>query len=223
MKNFFFLFAFFTTTTLFAQPAAFEKLVSENLSQITQNTTTDQWQTLNQSFSAIAQQHPEKWLAHYYAAYANMQLAGTYEDQTLPIVATHLNQAQAALDKTIELAPNQSEVLVLQGFIYVARIWESPFLNGGRYGRKVSKLFQQAIEIEPNNPRAYYLKGLLTFHTPRFVGGGATAAKPWLITAKEKFEAFNFDSDIMPYWGALENEQLLGECGGSDTETAGQK
>jgi len=223
MKNFFFLLAFFATTTLFAQSTEFEKLVSKNLSQITENTTTDQWQTLSQSFDAIAQQHPDKWLANYYTAYAYMQLAGTYEDQTLPIVATHLDQAQAAMDKVIKIASTQSEVLVLQGFIYLARIWESPFLNGGRYGRKVSKLFQQAIDIEPANPRAYYLKGLLTFHTPRFVGGGAAAAQPWLTTAQEKFEAFNFDSAIMPYWGAMENQQLLTACEGNGAETTGQK
>lgn len=223
MKNLFLLLSFFATTTLFAQSAEFEQLLSKNLSQITENTTAEQWQTLSQSFVAIAEKHPDEWLANYYTAYAYMQLAGTYEDQTLPIVASNLDQAQLAMDKTIELAPTQSEVLVLQGFIYVARIWESPFLNGGRYGRKISKLFQQAIDIDPENPRAYYLKGLLTFHTPRFVGGGAAAAKPWLITAQEKFEAFNFESEILPYWGALEAQQLLVECGGEDNGTAGQK
>lgn len=45
-------------------------------------------------------------------------------------------------------------------------------MNGGLYGRKISKLFKQTIELDPENPRAYYLKGLLTYHTPRFVGGG---------------------------------------------------
>ncbi len=144
-----------------------------------------------------------------------MQLAGTYEDQTLPIVAQHLDKAQAAIDKAKELAPNNAEILILQGFIYVARIWESPFLNGGLYGRKISKLFQQAIEMDPENPRAYYLKGLLTYHTPRFVGGGKERAKPWLETANEKFDTFNVESAILPYWGVSENQALLLSCGGA--------
>ena len=214
MKNLLLLLSFFIATTQSAQTTDISTAIGENLSQISANTNQIEWQTLSQSFDKIASQNSEEWLANYYAAYSYMKLAGTYKDQTLPIVAEHLDKAQAIIDKAIKLAPENAEVIVLQGFIYIARIWESPFMNGGLYGRKISKLFKQAIEIDPENSRAYYLKGLLTFHTPRFVGGGKEKAKPWLVTATKKFEAFNFESDTMPYWGAEENALLLGECGG---------
>ena len=168
MKNLCLLLSFLATTTLFAQSTNFEQAIEQQLSQISVNTSQENWQTIRQSFAEIAVKHPNQWITNYYTAYAYMQLAGTYEDQTLPIVAEHLDKAQAALDKTNALMPNHSEVLVLQGFIYIARIWESPFMNGGLYGRKISKLFKAAIEIDPENPRAYYLKGLLTYHTPSF-------------------------------------------------------
>ena len=161
MKNLFFLLSFFLTTTLLAQSTDFEKRIETQLTQIPTNATTEDWQTISQSFAKIARSHSDKWLPNYYTAYAYAQLAGTYEDQTLLIVAQHLDKAQAAIDKAKELVPNHSEVLVLQGFIYIARIWESPFLNGGLYGRKISKLYKEAIEIDPGNPRAYYLKGRL--------------------------------------------------------------
>lgn len=125
-----------------------------------------------------------------------------------------MDKAQIALDEAKTFALNHAKILALQGFIYVARIWENPFMNGGLYGRKISKLFIQAIELDRENPRAYYLKGLLTYHTPRFVGGGKERAKPWLVTAQEKFDRFNYVSTILPYWGAKENEVLLAYCGG---------
>ena len=223
MKNLCLLLAFFATTTLLAQSTNFEQTIEQQLNQINATTTQQDWQLISQSFSEIATTHPKKWLTHYYTAYTYMQLAGTYEDQTLAIVAEHLNMAQVAIDKANELAPNHSEIVVLQGFIYIARIWESPFLNGGLYGRKISKLFKQAIEIDPENPRAYYLKGVLTYHTPRFVGGGQESAKPWLAKAQEKFEAFNMESAILPAWGATENQALLLECGGSVKEHASRQ
>lgn len=218
MKNLYLLLSFLTTTTLFAQSTNFEQTIKQQLSQINATTPQQDWQLISQSFSEMAIIHPKQWLPHYYTAYTYMQLAGTYEDQTLAIVAEHLNMAQVAIDKANELAPNHSEIVVLQGFIYIARIWESPFLNGGLYGRKISKLFKLAIEIDSENPRAYYLKGVLTYHTPRFVGGGKESAKPWLEKAQEKFEAFNMESAIFPYWGAAENQALLLECGGSVKE-----
>lgn len=214
MKNICLILSFLATTTLFAQSTNLEQTIEQQLSYITAATSQEDWQSISQSFSEIAEVYPNQWLTNYYAAYANMQLAGTYEDQALPIVAEYLDKAQSALDKANELVPNHSEVMILQGFIYIARIWESPFINGGLYGRKISKLFKEAIEIDPENPRAYYLKGLLTYHTPRFVGGGKERAKPWLMTAQEKFKGFNFESTILPYWGAMENQALLIECGG---------
>ena len=70
-----------------------------------------------------------------------------------------------------------------------------------------------AVELDPHNPRAYYLKGLLTFHTPRFVGGGKAKAKPWLQRAAEAFDNFNFTSAVAPAWGVKKNAELLRKCG----------
>jgi len=220
MKHLYFLLSLLSTLPLFAQPTTFEPVIEQQLSQITITSTQQDWLLISQSFSEIATTHPEKWLAHYYTAYAYMNLASTYKDQTLPIVAKHLDMAQSAIDNAKELAPDNSEILVLQGFIFIARIWESPFLNGGLYGRKISQLFKQAIEIAPENPRAYYLKGMLTYHTPRFVGGGKEKAKPWLKKAQEIFEIFNAESTILPYWGGIDNQALLIECGGNVNDDA---
>lgn len=214
MKNCYVLLFLLATTTLFAQSADYKKLLEQRLTEITPTATQEDWLTYSQNFYKISKQHPDNWLTNYYTAYAFMQLAGTYEDQSLPTVVAYLDKAQAAIDKANTLAPNHAEVLVLQGFIYVARIWESPFMNGGLYGRKISKLFKQAIEIDPENPRAYYLKGLLTYHTPRFVGGGKERAKPWLVTAQAQYDDFNYESEILPYWGAKGNEELLATCEG---------
>lgn len=214
MKNLLFLLSFVCSTSLIAQPNTFEQSIKSQLNQISIASTTEDWLNLSLNLSKIAKNHPKQWLANYYTAYAYMQLASTYEDQTLPEVATHLDQAQIALDKAKHIKQNHSELMVLQGFIYMGRIWESPFLNGGLYGRKISQLFKQAIELNATNPRAYYLKGLLTYHTPRFVGGGKDRAKPWLVTAQEKFGLFEMQTTISPNWGIKANQALLLECGG---------
>lgn len=108
MKNFCILLFLFILTCLLGQSTDVEQLLEQQLSQITPISNQGDWLNHSQNFEQITPQHPDNWLANYYVAFAYMQLASTYEDQTLPIVTTHLDKAQTAISKTKVLAPNHS-------------------------------------------------------------------------------------------------------------------
>ena len=104
MKQLLTLLSFLAINSLFSQSATFEQILAKELNRIAVESTTKDWHLISKNFHQVATNHPEEWLVHYYTAYAYMQLAGTYEDQTLTIVAEHLDKAQAALVKAEELS-----------------------------------------------------------------------------------------------------------------------
>ncbi len=71
---------------------------------------------------------------------------------------------------------------------------------------KMNESLDKAIQLNPDNPRVYFLRATMTFHMPEAYGGGAAKALPLFKTATEKFAAFESKTDISPNWGKEGNE-----------------
>lgn len=80
---------------------------------------------------------------------------------------------------------------------------------GPIYYQDVNIALEKASELNPENPRAAYLEGMMALNMPEFMGGGAEAASPLFQDAEKKFEAFETDDPLWPDWGAdLVREEL---------------
>ena len=160
-------------------------------------------------FARIAKVESSEWLPNYYEAYSYMRMAiGTMEKDPSKIDA-FLDQAQAAIDIAKTIAGGESEVFALQGYIYQGRIWPNPQQRGAEYTQKCYEALGAAMQINPANPRPYFIIGQNTFFMPEFWGGGVKNAMPLLSEAKEKFTTFKPESPLHPNWGADRNAQLL--------------
>ena len=73
----------------------------------------------------------------------------------------------------------------------------------------MNKSLDKALELNPDNPRVYYLRATMTFHTPEAYGGGAAKALPLFQAADEKFRIFKPKTDISPNWGKEMNDVEL--------------
>lgn len=195
---------------LFAQSEKYTKAMEKALAQLDTTKTLDGWQKSANTFERIAMNEKGEWLPAYYNAYCNMMLAlQNMQLQKMDVCTAHLDKAQAALDAAIALAPQESEVITLQGFIYQGRIWENPMVKGAEYSPKVQQALQTAIGINNENPRPYYLMGQQLLFTPDFYGGGAKAALPWLEKAEAKFANYKPASNLHPNWGKESNNYML--------------
>ncbi len=173
--------------------------------------TITEFQTLADNFEQISQAESDKWHPLYYAAYCyiNMSFINKLNDDRIK----YLNKAQSFVDKAIEIYPDESELFVLQGFIYEARIQTDPVNKGKEYSENATKALEQAIEFNPENPRAYYLLGLNILHTPKQYGGGKEAACPYLSKANNKFKTDIPGNVLSPTWGGEENNrQYVKNC-----------
>lgn len=200
------LFTLFILTTN-AQSEKYEQAMSKALEKLNQATTNDDFITAANTFERISMNEKNEWLPLYYSAYANIVVCYVNPDkeQTDAI----LDKAQNFIDQAFKVAPKELELFVLQAFLYPARITVDPMGRGVEYMGKMNQALDEAIRLNPENPRSYYLRAITTLNMPEAFGGGAALAKPIFETAKEKFDKFRPETTLSPNWGKEQNEQEL--------------
>lgn len=159
------------------------------------------------TFERISQMEKTEWLPLYYAAHCYIIVS--FMEQEVTKKDAILDKAQLFLDKAFQLAPDESELFALQAFLYPSRITVDPMGRGMEYMGKMNQALDDAIRLNPENPRSYYLRAVTILNMPESFGGGATAALPIFEVAKQKFENFKPKSSIAPNWGKEQNEQEM--------------
>ncbi|MCC6412543.1 MAG: hypothetical protein IT270_12840 [Saprospiraceae bacterium] len=164
------------------------------------------------TFNRIAAAEPEQWLPGYYASY-NMLIAGFIaSEKDMAKAQGYMDEAQKLLNQTtsrVKQIEDMSEIATLQAYIYTGKVIEDPMTLGQQLSPKVFQELGKAIGMNPNNPRAHYIKGMYTFNMPDFYGGGAANAKPILEKAKALYDAQPAAMTLNPTWGKEQNEELL--------------
>lgn len=213
MKNLIIVLVFtFTSFSLFAQSEKYISAMQDNLSKVSYNASPDELMQIGNTFERIGAAEKEEWLPSYYASLMYMYVAQkSMKDSDKLSMA--VDKAWENIEKTEAISGEHDEVLALKAYVYFGYIWKNPMINGARYSKKAYSLLEKAMELNPNNPRPYYLKGQNTFYTPSMWGGGAENAKPLLLTAKEKFDTFEKTDALMPQWGEEGNNYMLKQVG----------
>lgn len=186
---------------------AYHEAMSQSIDKLFKATIVAEYiETANQ-FERIARIEKEEWLPLYYASYAYIMISYQEPDNTKK--DAYLDQAQKFLDQAMILEPSESELHMLQGFLYPSRITIDPMTRGMEYMNKMNASLDKALQLNPDNPRVYFLRGTMTYHMPEAYGGGAANALPLLKSAQEKFSVFKPQTDLSPNWGKEGNEADL--------------
>jgi hypothetical protein len=96
--------------------------------------------------------------------------------------------------------------------LHQARISVDFMARGMKYSQMAQEVLNQALALDPENPRAYYLLGMNLYSTPKMFGGGPQVALPLFQKAQGKFETFVLKNDLMPGWGSDRNLAMISEC-----------
>jgi tetratricopeptide (TPR) repeat protein len=200
----------FLTLSSYGQDSIYFNSMNDALYSLNNIKSLEDFNNVANIFQRIAEAEKDKWLPYYYAGYIYIILG--FKQQESVKCDQYLDMAQDNIDKAMELAPDESEVHTLQGFIYQARIMADPQSRGKTYSQKAAQALEKAIELNDNNPRPYYLMGSNLYYTPEAYGGGLAAACSLLEIAREKYESFTPVDSISPNWGEEYNSQLLEKC-----------
>ena len=79
------------------------------------------------------------------------------------------------------------------------------------FGQQAGTYLQQAMQLNANNPRIYYLQGMSLFGTPEQFGGGKAVAKPLFQKAVDLGKAEQV-KPLYPHWGLEMSVPMLAAC-----------
>ena len=163
--------------------------------------------------SLIANKFKDQWSANYYACYSLTVLS--YVEKEAKKKDAYLDEAEVYLSKAFsEFKTEYDEFYVLKAMLANARLAVQPALRYKKYGDLFNENTEKAMSLNPGNPRIYYLKGNSLFYTPKMFGGGAKNALTQFEKAETLFKNESKDDIYKPYWGEIQNNQMIEKCKG---------
>lgn len=197
-------------TTINAQNTKLENALLKNLKQMEEAKSSEDFQNIANGLERIAEAEKGEWLAQYYAGYINLitgmqQEANAKKDE-------YYDRALSYINKADELSPDNSEICVLKSWALGVKIGIDPMNRGQQLGMEAGMLTAKAIELNPENPRAHFMKGQSAMYTPEQYGGGKNIALRYLENAVAKYKTFKPSSPAMPFWGEKQANEALEKC-----------
>ena len=161
-------------------------------------------------FERIASAEKDNWLPNYYVALVNTTTAFTIKDKTQ--ITALLAKAQESLDKELDKNSSNSELLVLQALINTAWIVADPMTNGMKLSAKTVEIYNKAIAIDPNNPRAVFGKAEFEIGGAKYFGSDTKPMCAQIDKAIELFSTFKPETPFHPKWGLDRALEAQKEC-----------
>jgi hypothetical protein len=199
-----------TLIASFAQSDRYAGAMKKNLDLFDSTKTTAQYQTLSDAFARIGDAEKTQWQPYYFAGLA-LSLAGWQPGMDADVNSPKIN---AYCDKAEALATSdadKSEIYALRNMSATQQMMVDPQSRYMQYGQAAGEALQKGLQLNPNNPRLYYLQGMSLFNTPAQFGGGKDKAKPVFEKAVALYNAEQ-PTGFNPRWGKQQAINQLALC-----------
>ncbi|MEN8226867.1 MAG: hypothetical protein ABFS38_01840 [Bacteroidota bacterium] len=199
-------------STLMGANEKYTQKMGETITQFSTCRSIEDFQNLANKFRIIANVETEEWLPLYYEAQCYITMS--FMDRSgAEGKDAYLDQANTSIEKMLELAPDESEVYALQAFYYTGRLVVNPPERAQTTAPMVSVAIGKSLGLNPNNPRAKYIRLSNEIGTARFFGSDTT---PYCKSARElldQWDSYQVKSAIHPAWGKDQVEEIVNDCG----------
>jgi hypothetical protein len=206
-----FLLGFLCIASANAQSDRYVAAMKKNLAQFDSVKTTSDYQSLAGTFERIGDAEKTQWLPYYYAALALSTPAWTDSKIDKDVNAEKIKALCTKADALTKDSADKAEMLSIRNMTASQQMMVDPQNRYASYGKEASTYLTQAMNLNPNNPRLYYLQGAGVFGTPEKFGGGKAKAKPILEKTVALYQVEN-PKPLYPRWGKKEAEDMLAQC-----------
>lgn len=210
MKNLVLIALLFLLVPAHASDTTYFAVLRSSLVLADQEYSYSPYQNLANTCDRIIVLRANEWLPVYYRAYAYVHMAYMTDNEEKKDAL--LDEAQASADAALKLNPEESENQLLVALICYGRMEINPMFRATTYFPRANAALERAKELNPENPRTYYLEGKSTIYKPDFMGGGARAALIILEKSLQCFRKFELPFDLYPHWGEESTLALYQEC-----------
>lgn len=161
-------------------------------------------------FERIATAEMDNWLPYYYVAQINTIAAFGEKDEKK--IKQSLDKAQEFLDIAKRITPDNVEILVQQAMIHTAWVAYDGATYGPALSGKVVAIYQKALKIAPENPRAVFSNAQWGMGSAAYFGQDTTPFCKEIKRSLELFANFKPESPFHPNWGQKQAKQALKSC-----------
>lgn len=208
MKKLIFMMLGLVSISLNAQ--TLEESVTKAFQQFDTAKAMNEYMAGSSNFDLLTSKYPNEYITNYYSAFSKAIIS--YNEKDSKRRDMFLDMANKYYDKVKQIKPEDSETYALAALLANARLSVDGASRWKEYGEIFEKNITKAKELNPNNPRVYYLKGAAVLFTPKMFGGGGKKAKPFFEQAKPLFATQDISSPLIPTWGERKTDEFLKMC-----------
>ncbi|MBI9066950.1 MAG: hypothetical protein JEZ09_06635 [Salinivirgaceae bacterium] len=199
------------TSVIFAANMKYYQKMGQTLPKFGECKTIEDYHNLGNEFKVIANVEKEEWLPLYYHAQCNiimsfMNCDAAQKDEFLEI-------ANESITKMIAIAPKESEVYALQAFYCTGKLVVNPQERAQKYGPLSAQAIGMSLGLDPENPRAQYIKISNEKGTAQFFGQDTQIYCTQAQELLDKWDDYKVKSRIHPSWGKQQVEGIVNSCG----------
>jgi len=193
----------------------YESFMKETLALYDSVKTLSDYQEIVNRFDRIASAESEEWLPLYYAGLTNIYMSfvngleSEQRDDYLEKALDYVNRAEALEGET-------SEIVLLRGYVFMAKVSVNPAIRGMTLSGKVSALFAKALEMDPENPRTNLMVGRWKYGSAQFFGSSTDEACAYMQKALAIFKNQPESNSIEPSWGENQAQKMSERCLGKE-------
>lgn len=210
MKTINLIFLMIIAVTSWANDDKYYEQMGKQIQTVYTAKTTNEYQVAINALDRIASAEKTKWEPYYYSAFGNIMLATKEKESSKK--DSYLDLALVAIEKGKALAPAESELVALEGFVHMIRVTVDPASRGQQYSGLAMQTFGKALGINPSNPRALALMAQMQYGTAQFFGASTAEACSMARKAQDHFGTSKSQNPIAPAWGKEMNVELLKTC-----------
>ena len=207
MKHFLFSIAMLVSVAAMSQTDKYTDAMQKNLAIMDSAKTTADFNAVSASFERIGDAEKTQWLPYYWAALAkaHIQRADNTADKD------KLAEEIKALCAKGEAINDNSEFCTIRDMAAVQQMQVNPQERYQTYGVEAATALQKGMQMDPKNPRLYYLQAMSIFYTPTQYGGGKDKAKIIFQKAADLYKTEE-KKPLYPTWGAQQTDAMLAQC-----------
>jgi len=208
-----------------AQSDKYTDAMKKNLSLFDSVKTPAEIENLAASFQRIGDAEKTQWLPYYWAGLALARLGWMYFPDEKGVTAIKVDNLSSTVDdittritamadKADALATDsaaKSDILIIRNMAATQLMVVDPQSRYMTYGAQAGEYLEKAKQLNPNNPRPYYMQGMSLYSTPEQFGGGKAPAKPLFQKAVDLGKAEQA-KPLYPHWSLEQSEQMLALC-----------
>jgi hypothetical protein len=211
-KTTLFLCAMLISTLVMGGDETYYQKMGETLSGFSTCTSVEDYQNLANKFRVIANVETEEWLPLYYEAQCYIMIS-FMNGLSAQEKDAYLEKASSILDQMNEMAPHEAEIKVLEAFYLTGSLVVNPPQRAMNTTPLIHSAIAKALAMEPNNPRAIFLRISNEMGTASYFGEDT---EPYCAQAREllqNWDSYELRSPIHPNWGKEEVEGIVNSCG----------